>query len=95
LLFQFEEANQVSKHSLNCLEDCVLVVADLESEQIMYEQYAELQFIRFSPEERYKAIIGNRADILKRVPQHQLASYLGITPEKNEYNKFFPNIYSS
>lgn len=101
LLFQFEKANQVSKHSLNCLEDCVLVVANLESEQIMYKQYAELetmtrrmmesfliqtqneygQFIRSSPEERYKAIIRNRADLLQRVPQHQLASYLGITPE--------------
>jgi CRP-like cAMP-binding protein len=39
------------------------------------------KFIRSSPEERYKTIIQDRPDLLKRVPQHQLASYLGMTPE--------------
>ncbi|MDR4887479.1 Crp/Fnr family transcriptional regulator [Fredinandcohnia sp. QZ13] len=38
-------------------------------------------FIRSSPEDRYKMIIQNRPDLLTRVPQHQLASYLGMTPE--------------
>jgi CRP-like cAMP-binding protein len=38
-------------------------------------------FISSTPEERYKSIIENRSDLLTRVPQHQLASYLGITPE--------------
>ncbi|MEH7239023.1 Crp/Fnr family transcriptional regulator [Bacillus sp. JJ1562] len=42
-------------------------------------EYAK--FIRSSPEERYKMIIQNRPDLLNRVPQHQLASYLGMTPE--------------
>lgn len=39
------------------------------------------KFIRSSPEERYKTIIQDRPELLKRVPQHQLASYLGMTPE--------------
>jgi CRP-like cAMP-binding protein len=101
LLFTIEEASQVSNSSLHCVEDCVLVVADFDSEQEMYQQYIELEsmtrrmmesyliqaqheyakFIRSSPKERYKAIIQTRADLLQRVPQHQLASYLGITPE--------------
>jgi CRP-like cAMP-binding protein len=38
-------------------------------------------FINFSPEERYKALLMKRANLVDRVPQHQLASYLGITPE--------------
>jgi CRP-like cAMP-binding protein len=38
-------------------------------------------FISSTPQERYKSIIENRPDLLTRVPQHQLASYLGITPE--------------
>ena len=42
-------------------------------------EYAK--FIRSSPEARYKMIVQNRPDLLKRVPQHQLASYLGMTPE--------------
>ncbi|WP_339216478.1 Crp/Fnr family transcriptional regulator [Ornithinibacillus sp. FSL M8-0202] len=39
------------------------------------------QFYRLSPEEQYKSVITNRPDLITRVPQHQLASYLGITPE--------------
>ncbi len=38
-------------------------------------------FISDSPEQRYKKIAQEREDLLTRVPQHQLASYLGITPE--------------
>ncbi len=101
LLSDSQEADQGAKYSLNCLEDCVLVLGDFVSEQEMYQQYKELEsmtrrmmeaylvqaqnenakFIRSSPEERYKTMIQNRPDLLKRVPQHQLASYLGMTPE--------------
>jgi len=38
-------------------------------------------FITSSPEERYMNLLENRSDLLNRVPQHQIASYLGITPE--------------
>ena len=38
-------------------------------------------FITSSPEERYLNLQTNRPDLLQRVPQHQIASYLGITPE--------------
>lgn len=34
-----------------------------------------------SPEQRYLNLMKNRPDLLQRVPQHQLASYLGITPQ--------------
>jgi DNA-binding MarR family transcriptional regulator len=34
-----------------------------------------------SPEERYLALLKNRPDLIQRVPQHQIASYLGIKPE--------------
>jgi len=39
------------------------------------------EFIASTPEERYKALLRKRANLVDRVPQHQLASYLGITPE--------------
>jgi CRP-like cAMP-binding protein len=39
------------------------------------------EFIASTPEERFKALLQKRPDLIKRVPQHQLASYLGITPE--------------
>lgn len=34
-----------------------------------------------SPEERYLHLLDTRPDLLQRVPQYQLASYLGITPQ--------------
>ncbi|MES5953909.1 Crp/Fnr family transcriptional regulator [Bacillus fungorum] len=38
-------------------------------------------FISSTPEERYKALLQKRPHLIDRVPQYQLASYLGITPE--------------
>lgn len=39
-----------------------------------------LDYIRFSPEERYHSLLINHPEILQRVPQYYIASYLGITP---------------
>jgi CRP-like cAMP-binding protein len=39
------------------------------------------RFITSSPEERYLYLLENRPDLLNRVPQHQIASYIGVTPE--------------
>lgn len=44
-------------------------------------QEAFARFRSQSPEERYVDLMENRPDLLQRVPQHQLASMLGITPE--------------
>jgi len=38
-------------------------------------------FIASSPEERFKSLLHKRPGLIDRVPQHQLASYLGVTPE--------------
>ena len=38
-------------------------------------------FIRLSPEDRVKRMMDRRPELFDRVPQHQLASFLGITPE--------------
>jgi len=34
-----------------------------------------------SPEDRYLHLTKNRPDLLQRVPQYQIASYLGLTPQ--------------
>jgi CRP-like cAMP-binding protein len=33
-----------------------------------------------SPEERYLNLLKDRPDLLSRIPQHQIATYLGVTP---------------
>lgn len=38
-------------------------------------------FIISSPEERYVNLLDSRPELFQRVPQHQIASYIGISPE--------------
>ena len=93
--------DELSKYSLVCVEDCILVVGDVDSENTMLNKYPQLEimirkmmeinvgeiqeqfgeFIGSSPEERYESVLRKRPELIDRVPQHQLASYLGITPE--------------
>ncbi len=39
------------------------------------------EYMVSTPEERYQNLVKNRPDLLNRVPQYQLASYIGVTPE--------------
>lgn len=39
------------------------------------------KYISSSPEKRYLKLLESRPDLIDRVPQHQIASYLGMTPE--------------
>jgi CRP-like cAMP-binding protein len=51
-------------------------------EAIMAKQQDTIDDLKMSsPEERYLALLKNRPDLIQRVPQHQIASYLGIKPE--------------
>jgi len=84
-----------------CVEDCVLVVGDLNQEEIMFDKHPGLErmvlkmvednfgrvqkrhamLLTKSVEERYIYLEDNRSDLFNRVPQHQIASYLGVAPE--------------
>lgn len=44
-------------------------------------QDAFASFITSSPEQRYLNLLNERPDLVQRVPQRLLASYLGMTPE--------------
>lgn len=44
-----------------------------------HEQFSN--FVKLSPEERYINLFHERPDLINRVPQYQLASYIGIQPE--------------
>lgn len=45
------------------------------------QQLASDHFKNFAPEQRYLHLLESRPDLTKRVPQYQIASYLGMTPE--------------
>lgn len=52
------------------------------SEEILAKQQIDFdKFKTSSPEQRYLNVLQSRPDLIQRVPQHQLASFLGITPQ--------------
>lgn len=53
--------------------------------KVMYQRFRNyanlfLSRIKDTPEERYNDLLINHPEIIRRVPQHYIASYLGITP---------------
>lgn len=52
------------------------------SEELLAKQQIDFdKFKTSSPEQRYLSLLQSRPDLIQRVPQHQLASFLGIKPQ--------------
>lgn len=52
------------------------------SEELLAKQQINFdEFKTSTPEQRYINLLEKRPDLIQRVPQHQLASYLGIKPQ--------------
>jgi hypothetical protein len=52
------------------------------SEDLLAKQQIDFdEFKTSSPEQRYLNLLQSRPDLVQRVPQHQLASFLGIKPQ--------------
>ncbi len=52
------------------------------SEELLAKQRIDFdEFRTSSPEQRYLNLLQKRPDLIQRVPQHQLASFLGIKPQ--------------
>ena len=52
------------------------------SEDLLAKQQFDFdEFKTSSPEQRYLNLLERRPDLIQRVPQHQLASFLGIKPQ--------------
>lgn len=52
------------------------------SEELAAKQQVNIdEFKIYPPEQRYLNLLEQRQDLIQRVPQHQLASYLGIKPQ--------------
>lgn len=52
------------------------------SEELIVKQQLDFDLFKTSsPEQRYNNLLEQRPDLIQRVPQYQLASYLGIKPQ--------------
>lgn len=52
------------------------------SEELLAKERMDFdEFKTSTPEQRYLNLLEKRPDLIQRVPQHQLASYLGIQPQ--------------
>lgn len=58
------------------------IMCRMLSEELLAKQRIDFDaFKTSSPEQRYLNLLQKRPDLIQRVPQHQLASYLGIIPQ--------------
>lgn len=93
--------NAPSDFNVDCLENCILVIANPDSEKKLFTDFPRFanmcrvlseellvkvqfnldSFKTHTPEQRYLHMLEQRPDLIQRVPQHQLASFLGITPQ--------------
>ncbi|MBO9698934.1 MAG: Crp/Fnr family transcriptional regulator [Sporocytophaga sp.] len=98
-VFQGTNGNKKSPFYLSCLEDCVMSVGPIVSEDTdidprfinLCKTAAEDELCRTqetlaiyrlsNPEERYLDLMKTKPELIERVPQYYLASYLGIKPE--------------
>jgi CRP-like cAMP-binding protein len=87
-LFSIETLEPCILHTLNkrdyfnIIESSPLIKQELEQQifqRLMYYQKLFLSRIKNSPEERYNELLKLSPHILQRVPQHYIASFLGIT----------------
>ena len=69
-------------------EDLYRMFPKLESisRKIMAQVFAEQQailasYISDTPEQRYLKLLESRPDLFQKIPQYQLASYIGVKPE--------------
>ena len=87
-LFSIETIEPCIIHTLS-KKDYAIIIAqsplikqaleDQTFHRLMYYQKLFLSRIKNSPEERYKELLEQSPHILQRVPQHYIASFLGIT----------------
>lgn len=57
-----------------------LAIMIMEEELSVYQELLA-NFVMLSPEQRYQKLLETQPDLLLRIPQQYLATYLGVRPE--------------
>lgn len=55
------------------------MILDISVERQLHYMHEFLSFIRDTPEQRYQNLLKENPHIIQRVPQHYIASYLGVS----------------
>jgi CRP-like cAMP-binding protein len=55
------------------------MILEISAERQLHYMHEFVSFIRDTPEQRYRNLLEERPHIVKRVPQHYIASYLGVS----------------
>jgi CRP-like cAMP-binding protein len=55
------------------------LILEVSAERQLHYMHEFVSFIRDTPEQRYQNLLKERPHIIQRVPQHYIASYLGIS----------------
>jgi CRP-like cAMP-binding protein len=88
-LFTIEsiEPSTILSFSKNNFEQIKQIYPEFKDnfQEVLFQRFRNytqlfLSRIKDTPYERYEDLIKNHPEIIKRVPQHYIASYLGITP---------------
>lgn len=72
---------EIDKDKFDKFPILVEITRNMIEADLLKAQNAFANFIISSPEQRYINLLQNRPDLMQRVPQHVIASYLGMTPE--------------
>ncbi|GAA3926537.1 cyclic nucleotide-binding domain-containing protein [Chitinophaga oryziterrae] len=66
-------------HELSQVPDFMQLLLQIFSRRLTHYTKELVSFIRDTPEERYQNLLSERPHIVQRVPQHYIASYLGVS----------------
>jgi CRP-like cAMP-binding protein len=59
--------------------DFLRLILEISVERQLHYMHEFVSFIKDTPEQRYQNLITERPHIVRRVPQHYIASYLGVS----------------
>lgn len=72
---------EITKNLLGKYPEINQLFININEEQLASSRESLDSYINLSPENRFKKIVDERPDLIQRVPQYHLASYLGIKPQ--------------
>jgi CRP-like cAMP-binding protein len=75
------EKHQVDElmKELDKVQDFYKILLDISFQRQLHYMNEFVSFIRDTPLQRYQNLLNNKPHIIQRVPQHYIASYLGIS----------------